>query len=289
MERYKQFDRLIVDDFTTEVWSHPLHNHNHFEIIFIVEGEGIHHLNKRLLPYRKGYLYLLGPEDEHEFMIEKQTRFIYFKFTKLYLDTFVSDNPSEWNKEIDCLLTMPEGKRGNLLKNEADTRVVEKLFDLIVEEYKKNEVLSKKIIFQYFKSILLVIKRNKECCGVKTKREEGTEITEELLEYIELHIYDPKKLTLKVIADYFHYSPNYIGVFFKEKVGSSLKSYVQQYRFNLLQQRIKHGNNTTKELALDFGFTDESHLHKFIKNQTGYSVTDYKRKLMEVTLITEKV
>ncbi|HBT09103.1 MAG TPA: AraC family transcriptional regulator, partial [Leeuwenhoekiella sp.] len=75
MKRYTQFNRLIVDDFTTDVWTHPLHNHNHYEVIFIRSGSGIHHLNNSLVPYRAGHLYLLGPEDEHEFIIEEPTNF----------------------------------------------------------------------------------------------------------------------------------------------------------------------------------------------------------------------
>ncbi|GLB50423.1 AraC family transcriptional regulator [Neptunitalea lumnitzerae] len=276
MERYKQFDRLIVDDFTTSVWEHPLHNHNHYELIFIVRGKGLHHLNKHLVPYQSGYLYLLGPEDVHEFMIEEETRFIYFKFTNLYLDTFVSGEPSEWNKDIDCLLNLPQIKRGDLLHNEADKKLAEQLFILIAEEYKKNEVLSKRIIFQMFKAILLVLKRNKNSCGSKQQRNSQPEITEALLEYIELNIYEPKSLTLKMIAEHFNYSPNYIGSFFKEKVGTSLKSYVQQYRFNLLEQRLKHSAISNKQLAIEFGFTDESHLYKFVKSYSGKSFAELK-------------
>ncbi len=279
MERYKQFDRLVISDFKTSVWEHPLHNHNHYEFIFIPEGNGMHHLNKKMLPYQRGSMYLLGPEDEHEFIIEAETHFVYFKFTKLYLDSFKNEDASEWNQDMDSLLGMQECKRGTLLKNEVDIALVERLFEIIVEEHNRNELLSKKIVFQLFKTIMLIIKRNKECCGVKTKHvtTANSEITEDLLEYIELHIYDPKMLTQKQIAAHFHYSPNYIGTFFKEKVGTSLKNYIQQYRYNLLEQRLKHGYNSTKQLALEFGFTDESHLHKFVKGFTGKTFTELKQ------------
>lgn len=279
MERYKQFDRLVVDDFETDVWEHPLHNHNHYELIFIVSGSGIHHLNKRLLPYESGFLYLLGPEDEHEFMIEERTRFIYFKFTKLYPDTYAADNPSLWNKDMDIILNMPEAKKGNVLKHDADKQLVAGLFDIIVNEYKRNELLSRKIIFQLFKALVLIVKRNKECCGVKTARDHASEVTEDLLEYIELHIYDPKMLTKKQIGSHFHYSPNYIGTFFKERVGTSLRTYVQQYRYKLLEQRLKHSNMGTKQLALEFGFTDESHLHKFVKSQAGVNLNELRSSI----------
>lgn len=276
MERYKQFNRLIVNDFTTDVWQHPLHNHNHYEIIFIAGGSGIHHLNKRLMPYKTGDLYLLGPEDEHEFIIEETTRFIYFKFTRRYLESFDSENPAQWNRYIDDLLSRPERKKGDMLRIATDKTIVATLLELIVSEYGRNEIFSKNLIFQWFKSIIMVLRRNWRSCGTRPDRSAGSVITEELLEYIELHIYDPKMLSQKVIAEHFHYSRNYIGVLFKEKVGTSLKNYIQQYRYNLLEQRMKHGNTGTKQLALEFGFTDESHLHKFVKGYGGRTFSELK-------------
>ncbi|WP_268224765.1 helix-turn-helix domain-containing protein [Sinomicrobium oceani] len=276
MKRYKQFNRLIVNDFTADVWQHPLHNHNHYEIIFIASGAGIHHLNKRLMPYKAGHLYLLGPEDEHEFIIEKNTRFIYFKFTKLYFDTFPSDHAARWIRDLDELLNRPERKKGDLLKMEPDRITIATLFELIIKEYQRNEVLSKKLVFEWFKSILMILRRNWNCCGTPHDRSARSVLTEELLEYIEMHIYDPKMLRQKAIAEHFHYSPNYIGTLFKDKVGTSLKSYIQQYRYNLLEQRLAQGNGSTKQLALEFGFTDESHLHRFVKGFSGKSFMELK-------------
>ncbi|RAV28919.1 AraC family transcriptional regulator [Sinomicrobium soli] len=278
MKRYKQFDSLVINDFTTSVWEHPLHNHNHYEFIFIAGGKGMHHLNKRLLPYQKGCLYLLGPEDEHEFLIDEETHFVYFKFTKLYLDSFRNEDAGEWNRDIDILLKIQEHKRGNLLTDAGDMVLTGHLFEIIAEEYRCNHLLSKKIIFQLFKSIILVVKRNKVGYGIKTGRDTMPGITGELLEYIELHIYEPKMLTKKEIAGHFHYSPHYIGAFFKEKIGTSLKDYIRQYRYTLLEQRLKHGHHSTKQLALEFGFTDESHLHKFVKAFSGQTFSALKAK-----------
>ena len=280
MKRYTQFNRLIVDDFTTDVWTHPLHNHNHYEVIFIRSGSGIHHLNNSLVPYRAGHLYLLGPEDEHEFIIEEPTNFVYFKFTKLYFDTFDGENPAVWNQHIDKLLSKKWSRKRNLLKNKEDINIVDDLFKLIVEEYERNALLGKKLVNHHFKAILLVLNRNGPNCDKKQQRRADSDITEALLEYIELNIYDPKSVSQKEIARYFHYSPNYIGILFKKNIGTSLKKYIQDYRFNLLKQRLKHGHQSTKQLSLDFGFTDESHLHKFVKTQSGKSFISLKEELV---------
>ncbi len=71
MKRFKQFTSFIISDFTTNVWTHPRHNHNHYELIFIEKGAGKHKINKNEIAYEKGALFLLGPDDSHEFEKKK--------------------------------------------------------------------------------------------------------------------------------------------------------------------------------------------------------------------------
>ncbi len=285
MKRYTQFDQLVIQDFERSRWNHPLHKHNHFEIIFIAKGTGIHHLNKQLIPYKKGDLFLLGPDDEHEFIIHDHTRFIYLKFTNLYIDSKDVDNPSQWNKDIDLILRSRKYNSGNILKNKSDRTTVENIMMLIISEFKRNEILSKQIIFQHFKALVLIIKRNQLSGGSKGIHKNTSSIAGELFEYIELNIYNPPMLTQKCIADHFNLSPNYIGAFFKDKIGTPLKKYIQEYRYSLLEQRVKSGQISTKQLAIDFGFTDESHLHKFVKIMSGKNFVDLKKDLNKMTLI----
>lgn len=280
MKRYHQFNRLVIDDFVTDTWEHPLHNHNHFEIIFIRSGTGIHHLNKRLVPYKEGHLYLLGPEDEHEFIVQETTHFSYFKFTKSYFDEFENDNPVQWGNEMSMLLHKKWGDKRNLLTYSEDVKVVDNLFTLIVKEYHKNDAFSKQLIFRWFTSLLLVLKRNQFHLARKEKTS-FEDITEALLTYIEMHIYHPSLVTQKKIAEHFHYSPHYIGVLFKEKVGVSLKNYIQEYRYHLLKQRLQHKHIMVKQLVSEFGFTDVSHLHKFVKRQSGKTLSQIRQEHKE--------
>ena len=81
MKRYTQFKPFIISEFEVTDWHHPRHNHNHYELIYIKHGKGSHLLNKTKVNYKSGDLFLLGPDDSHEFYIEEKTHFIYIKFT----------------------------------------------------------------------------------------------------------------------------------------------------------------------------------------------------------------
>lgn len=277
MKRYKQFESLKVSDFEVDEWKHPMHNHNHFEFIFIADGCGYHTLNDIKYKYKKGDLFLLGPEDAHQFEVKKRTHFTYFKFTKLYITHHPDlSTPNHWNQQVDQLLYNPERKKGNLLCAPTDRLLVQELMQIIATEYHKKKVLNQQIIFQLFSVILLIIKRNRKAYHVPVTMQENSGIAEEILSYIDLNIYDPKKLTLKNLAEQFHYSPHYIGMLFKEKIGSTLRDYVSHYRYKLVEQRLKHSQIGVKQVASEFGFVDESHLHKFVKSKAGKSLSDIR-------------
>ena len=191
MKRYKQFDSLVVDDFEVAEWQHPLHNHNHFEMIFIAGGKGIHHLNKAKTPYAEGDLFLLGPEDEHRFEVKSKSRFIYFKFTKPYITSHSEDPlPGQWNRDVDQLLYQPERKKGNLLKSQSDRVLVKKLMEMIVSEYRQGNVLNTRIIFQLFSVVILIIKRNGKAYENHSKVREFAGVAEEIRDYLDQHIYE---------------------------------------------------------------------------------------------------
>ncbi|MBL3655170.1 helix-turn-helix domain-containing protein [Fulvivirga sediminis] len=267
MKRYTQFEDLVITDFEVDKWPHPRHNHNHFEIVYIAKGCGRHYLNDIDFCYKKGDLFLLGPDDEHEFKVKQTTRFIYFKFTKLYFNAHTDlPLPGDWNKDIDYLISHPERKTGSLLQFKEDKLMVHQLMEMVVQEYQNTRLLNKKIIFQIFSIVMLILKRNSHACSAKAMdRPASRGVAQDLIEYIELHIYDPAKLTLKAMSAHFNYSDNYIGMLFKEKVGTSLREYVNNFRQQLIRQRLSHGTVAMKQIASEFGFVDESHLYKFIK------------------------
>lgn len=278
MKRFKQFDPLIIDDFEVDQWPYPLHNHNHYEIIFVAHGKGNHHLNNHLMPYQEGDLFLLGPEDEHEFLLETKSRFIYFKFIKPYLSE-VSDFPlpESWNQHVDRLLQSPERKNGNLLHQPEDRTEVCRLMGIISDEYARKGELHQRVIFQLFTIVVLIVIRNLK--GQTRLREvRKASIAEHLLEYVEANIYDPTKLTLGNLSDHFHYSPNYLSSLFKTTIGLSLREYIGNYRYKLISERMKFGQVPQKQLVSEFGFVDESHLHKFMKSRTGKKMKELREE-----------
>lgn len=88
---------------------------------------------------------------------------------------------------------------------------------------------------------------------------------ENVFAYIHEHIYNPGKLKAEVMARHFHTTADYIGPYFKRNAGLTLRDYTGNYRRALIRKRMESGHYSLKQIALEFGLTDESHVSKLLK------------------------
>lgn len=86
MRRYLQYEPFNIYSFEAKEWEHPVHKHNHCEIIFIREGKGKHVINSNTFSYTSGDVFLLGQEDSHYFEIDRPTAFCFIRFMEVFFN-----------------------------------------------------------------------------------------------------------------------------------------------------------------------------------------------------------
>src|SRR5690606_11446884 len=101
---------------------------------------------------------------------------------------------------------------------------------------------------------------------------------EQLTSYLHEHIYDRKKLTIKNVANKFNISPTYFSNYFKRHFGVAYQEYLDNYRVSLIEKRLLIGGLKLKQIALEFGFTDTSHLSKTFKRVKGIAPQKYLKQ-----------
>ena len=100
---------------------------------------------------------------------------------------------------------------------------------------------------------------------------------EQITSYIHQNIYKPKLVQIKVIADHFNIAQTYFSAYFKRTFAISYRDYIHNLRTTLIEKRFQNNQLPVKQIAYEFGFTDESHLDKFFRNQKGLSATEYRK------------
>lgn len=282
MKRFIQHEFLKIEHFRTTEWTYPAHSHNHFEVIFIHKGKGRHLLNDMEHRYEGLAMFLLGPSDHHQFSIEEETSFTFLKFTNQYLKSggggYGSSDSAGWNRCMDDLIVRSGIREGNVLKRPGEGDTAERLMTLILAEWESRRSEANPVLFFLIQAVLAVIRRNLCPSAGMVPGKKFDEKIAAVLDYIHDNIYTPEKLQVAHLADVFSYSENYLGIFFKQQAGISLREYINRYKLSLIENRLKYSGLSLKEISYQMGFTDLSHFNHFYRKHKNISPGEMRKQ-----------
>ncbi len=276
MKKLNQFESLLLDEFEEEKFHLPVHSHTYYELIYIVKGNGIHHLNQNLIPYQQGSLFAISPDDHHYFDIHNSTRFIFIKFTESYFS-------SKKNLFSDDLLinTPQQMMREKLLKeqilelDEPCSTVLKNTVSNITAYNCREDISASPIVFYQVLSIFGLIK---EALGKMHKLQNGPQFSNnQVIAYIHQNIYTPNLIQSKAISQHFNIAPSYFSSWFKRNFKLSYRDYVNNLRTKLIEKRVSAGNIPIKQIAHEFGFADESHFSNYFKKKKQATPRDVQK------------
>lgn len=98
-----------------------------------------------------------------------------------------------------------------------------------------------------------------------------------VIEYIDDNY--KEKITVPTLAKTVHLHPNYLSRIFKEYMGCSISSHINNKRISVAKKMLAETDKTVESIAAATGFYDSHHLQKCFKLYTGITPTDYKSKL----------
>lgn len=276
MRKLNQFESLIIHEFEEEVFRLPEHSHTYYEIIYIKKGSGVHRLNDNLLPYKAGDLFVISPDDRHYFDIRKSTRFVFIKFTDSYFQS---------KKNLSCddlLLHAPEDfMREKLLKenvlrlDDPCKTILKNTVENIAAYNCRTDVSASPIVFYQILSIFGLIK---EALKDRNILLQGSAIdNKQIISYIHQYIYNPKAIQIKAISEHFNIAESYFSAWFKRNFAMPYREYTNTLRLQLIENRIAAKQLPMKQIAFEFGFSDESHLSNYFKKRKQLSPADFKK------------
>ncbi|HEU4551821.1 MAG TPA: AraC family transcriptional regulator [Chitinophaga sp.] len=268
---YRPYELELLE--TSEYYA-PVHKKTFFEMVFILEGRGIQHINRHQLPYISDKLFLVFPQDLHGFEVQETTRFFFIRFNNSYL----KHQPAEWVKKMEFIFHNHNHLPGCIVKTMADKPLVRALVEALAQENSNAYPHREAVMAQLVNSLITVAARNISQQANGGAKAPPSDAVLPLLNYIHEHIYAPEQLKVEKIAAHFNISPNYISEYFKKITGEGLQQYIITYKMKLIETRLRFTDNRIRDIAFEFGFTDESHLNRLFKKHTGQSPTAYRKQ-----------
>ena len=271
-----QFEPLFLRHFRTEEWPFTYHNHNHYELMLISEGSGIHDLNKEQSIYRGDTVFFLSPEDSHHFYIEEKTRFRVIKFLPSALKDGVNASITDYRDNLLINLgRMWEVRKVKGIDIELVNKIIS-IVDLMIIEWEVNNKQVSELHTNLLRSVLLLMDKY-TADNTHIIDQYDTSKIERIQNYIHAYIHLPDRLGVKHLSHEFGLSESGFRNYFSTNMGMSLTQYINGLKIEMIKKRIKHSDHNLSAIALEFGFTDASHFTKYFMKHTALTPLQFKR------------
>jgi AraC-like DNA-binding protein len=267
---FSQPEPLKISVFEAAAWLFPPHRHTHYELIYILAGQGQHTINTHCYPYQAGDIFLFDTRDVHHFAIAQPTRFCVVKMNASFLQ-----EASATFAELQPLFG--PGRFFEQPALDADTRAyVAQQLHFCMREFAQQHAFYDSAIRASLLSVLLRRAHTRQVVPPPALADQPHHLAVALVEYVHQHLKTPSQLSATALGQQFHRSPRYLGQYFKRHLGRGLKRFVDESRVHALQQELRFSDKTVSQLAYEYGFADESHLSKTFRAVTRQAPLHYR-------------
>jgi AraC-like DNA-binding protein len=246
-----------------------------FQMAYVISGKGSLGINGSHVPYNRGNLMLLTPDDRHHFEIETETEFLLVRFYTSYIKEY------RWRSidHMECILYYASHLSGCILHNTSDFSLVESLVGAILHGIKHEGIYNEDLTINFVNALIVIAARNIAAIKPEGISPNADKRILDIIAYIQRHIFSPQQLRVPIIADQFGISGTYLGSYFRQQCGETIQHFISNYKIRLIEHRLKFSDKRINEIANEFGFADESHLNKFFKkHREGLSLTGYRKE-----------
>lgn len=255
-----------------------------FEILYFEKGTGNLKINGKTVPYTDDSVFVFIPDDIYTVNVDSATTVTTIKFLKSFFNNPVNTTTTlpinKWFRNIEGIL-YNEIRQLRLLEFEEkfEKDNLTSLIKLLTKEYLKDVAYDAFIVENSLSMSLHLIARNMRVKATNLVTKKTSSKIQDIINYIQVNIYNPKTLSTKNLAEEFNIADNYISQYFKKSMGMSIKKYILNYKLKLVETRLKYTDMQFAEIALELGFTDASHLNKTFLAYKGITIGTFKESL----------
>ena len=237
---------------TGEDFSFPAHIHSSFELVTLQSGSMKVFVGEREYILTPGRGVLVFPNQVHSLATLRHSKHRLCIFAPQLVSAF-------WSSRNGMIPTEP--------LFDIPLSVIDQLFGLSADS-NPNRI----------KGALYTV------CGLLDERtsytragtREERNLLREIFSYIDGHF--SEDCSLEALAATLSYSYTYLSKYFKESVGCSYNTYVNQYRVREVCDRLRHTTDSILKISEECGFRSLRSMNRNFKEQTGRTPAEYRKE-----------
>jgi AraC-like DNA-binding protein/quercetin dioxygenase-like cupin family protein len=270
MVDYNNRPDLKINQVSFHWWDNmvtSMHYHNHFEFFIVTEGKTTHFLNGVTSEISKNTLYLICPEDRHQFtpIPGYHSQHINFSVIPQKLESLCLA------LGIDLLALIANPVHSVILSEDAFSFFLNRSEQLNLAKGGSANSLAVLIITEMISQALTILYKNTVTFPNNYP---------EWFSHLILMMHSPKFLSsaVKDIYALSNYSPPMIIKYFKQYTGETIVTYFTKVKMNYACNLFRTTNFKTLEIANRLGFDSLSHFNKIFKKYAGKSPSVYRKQ-----------
>lgn len=261
------------------------HRHEFFELVYVLEGRGIHHIDATAYPIRTGDVYVISPDEPHAYHPagDGVLRIVNVLFLPDILPESLLRSPSLSGLDrllyIEPLLREEAHWAHRLNLAGAAAYRVEALLHEMQDEQHAAAPGYEIVLRNLFCTLLVLLSRGYEQLAAQSPAPAWSQrhaVVEAALRFIELH--HTEALSLDRIARHASISPSRLAHIFKEHTRRSILHYLHEYRVGRICDDLLRTDRPVSELALNMGYGDLGFFGRVFRRHVGCSPTEYRRR-----------
>lgn len=258
-------DKLIkVSPFRKEIRKTTPHtHHSYFEIIYLSEGSGIHHIDSRSYPVSPPLLYFVRREQVHFWELDTEPDGFVLILKKGFVDRSL-------DKEMKSLL-IKVSKYSCVKVTEPDA--VHSLFSLLCNESSYSHEYSFQITEGLLKSLLAKVL---EMALPQKEQLQNKSLYDSFCELLENE--DTVRNKVSHYAKILNTSPQNLNTACRKSASQSAAEVLSDHILAQAKRLLVYTNNSVTEIAANLDFSDTSHFVKYFKRLTGFTPLAYRKQ-----------
>lgn len=261
--------KLPVKIFTQTVHDYPFHWHDDTEILFVLKGKIEIIIDNKTTVLKEGNIFIVNKNQFHYIhSVSENGR------SQLLVLQFDMEYFNKYNLNTEELLFHLAYPKGSSIKREAYNQIrgiLASLMKIVINKEEPNSLL----IERHLLDLIIILINNFQRGGRLKESSTRDERIVEIIRYIKNN-YADHAIGVEQIADEFNLNAQYLSRHFKEKLGISLKKFIDNTRLNKSLQALKATDERILDLALQFGFPDAKAYYRVFREIMGLTPAQFR-------------
>lgn len=251
--------------------SYP-HRHDFFEVLFLLEGSGVHVIDNNEYEIEPPCVFFLSPGQAHKLKLSHDIYGYIFIFTP----DFYLINKSNQNRliEFPFFYSIEQTNPPVHLTEEQDVEFLKQLFLKGIDESGKEESVSLELLRSILDLLLTFCASVYPVDDHLKNKGKGHLLVKKFYQLVEQYI--KSNMGVADFADMLAVTPNHLTQTIRQLTGQTSNEIIKAKQLLEIKRLLVHSSLSVSEIAHHLNFPDQSYFTRFFKRETGMTPVAYR-------------